>query len=207
MEDKNQVLLEVEKDLRDEIKMRIKQRDAYYAQAIAFCGALLAFGLTKFGDNSMGGIVLCCGPFVALSYWRLLMESYYVHDKIKLYLIQEVESRFDVLVGNDFCSWQRHCAKGESVSGNQKDTITRIMLGGALIVYLVAIVLHGLRIGLLSPAHSLAAQISLLVVYALLAILWILLAVGSFKSMNGKYCNLNDGKWQIHFWPSKGKTP
>ena len=157
----------------------------------------------------MGGVVLLCGPFIALSYWRLLMESYYVHDKIKLYLKNVVESRLNELVGNGFCSWQGHCSNGKGVSGNQKDAVTRIMLGGAPIVFVVATLLHGLRVGLLTSLCMLCHvwQFWVIVgVYVVVGILWLVMAVRSFRSMNGKYCNLGKGDWQIHFWPSKGKT-
>lgn len=208
MEDKNQVLLEVEKDLRDEIKMRIKQRDTYYAQAIAFCGALLAFGLTKFGDNAMGGVVLFCGPFVALSYWRLLVESYYVHDKAKLYLKDQVERRLDELVGNGFCSWQRYCAKkkNNSVSGNQKCAVNWIMLVVPPIVFGAAIAFHGKMMGLLTSTCTLSRlwQYCLIGIYGVLGILWLWLAICSYRSMKGKYRGL-DEPLNLSFWPSNSE--
>lgn len=184
MEDKNQVLLEVEKDLRDEIKMRIKQRDSYYVQAIAFCGALLAFGLTEFRDNVFGGIILSCGPFVALSYWRLLSDSYYVHDKIKAYLIRYIEKRLSKLVDGDFCLWQQYCDEAKGVSGKQKCAITCIMIVGSLVVFGMAIAFHWL---MLSSSQWWLARF-----YGCLAIVWLLLSFLSYKSMKDKYRKLEE---------------
>lgn len=86
---KLQILLEIYKDLRDEIKRRVDERNKYFVQAIMFFGALLAVGYTGKREYAISALV--AGPWLSLLFLFLIYRSFTIGENIKLYLKHWVE--------------------------------------------------------------------------------------------------------------------
>ena len=76
-------LLEIYKDLRDEIKKRVDERNKYFVQAIMFFGALLAVGYTGKREYAISALV--AGPWLSLLFLFLIYRSFTIGENIKLY--------------------------------------------------------------------------------------------------------------------------
>ena len=90
------------KDLRDEIKRRVDERNKYFIQSIITFGAILAFSYDKDSVCAFGALLL--GPWLSLLFLFLIHRSFTIGENIKLYLKSWVEP--SLLKMSNIPTWQ-----------------------------------------------------------------------------------------------------
>ena len=90
-----QIILEIYKDLRDEIKRRIEERNNYFIQAILSFGAILTVVFTQ---SRLFSICACLAGFIlSFIFFMLIRRSYTIGEDIKRYLKVHIEPRMQNL--------------------------------------------------------------------------------------------------------------
>lgn len=126
----------IRRDLRDEIKQRIRQRDQYVIQLTLAIGAILAISFTPvpissaswatIGPISRKGVLLV--PMISIYYTILILYSYRVHTQIAGYLHDKLELKMAELHGLDAGMEWEHYYKAT----NNKPGIRRRLFFGTL---------------------------------------------------------------------------
>ena len=98
-------------EVRNEIAMRIQQRDAYANQFIVSTGVVLGVGFIDFPYSSFLFFLL---PILAIFYSIQIMYSYTIHDRCHRFLETEIEPKMAEVLefskGNeDRLFWERYC--------------------------------------------------------------------------------------------------
>ena len=102
-----QIILEIYKDLRDEIKRRIEERNNYFIQAILSFGAILTVVFTQ---SRLFSICACLAGFVlSFIFFMLIRRSYTIGEDIKRYLKVHIEPRMQNL--STVMPWQKYRVK------------------------------------------------------------------------------------------------
>lgn len=110
--DKNEsdfALIEVWKDCRSEIEMRIKQRDNFAMQFIIAVGVVLSAGLQNIPNSHF--LIPWLMPLMSLYYSLQILYSYVMHDRLHDYVAYVIEPRIkhQSALGEDVRLWEREC--------------------------------------------------------------------------------------------------
>jgi hypothetical protein len=95
MADENKLshLEALRKDVRDEVKRRIQQRDQYSMQLTVALGAIAIGAFSVKGTPRFFVFV----PMVSIYFTALILYSYRIHDMLASYLRSEIEPEFESL--------------------------------------------------------------------------------------------------------------
>ena len=88
-----QIVLEIYRDLRDEIKRRVDERNRYIIQLVIAVGALLTFAFPDKMQPVRSMVASVVGMFLPVLYYCLIKRSYTIGENIKEYLKSWIEPR------------------------------------------------------------------------------------------------------------------
>lgn len=104
-------LMQIYLDLRDEIKMRIAQRNNFALQFIITIGALLGFG---FSENKYSGYCLLAIPLTSIYFFVQVFNSYAIHDLLAKFIRENIEVKIAYIMNissnhmHEYF-WERYC--------------------------------------------------------------------------------------------------
>ncbi|RED58094.1 hypothetical protein [Cohnella lupini] len=103
----------IRQDIREEIKLRIRQRDKFAAQMVALLTLIFAFSFTE----RSGALALAVAPFPSVFYTWMILHSYRKQDWLNRYMREVVEPELTRLCRLDPArEWEtyHHAARGRS---------------------------------------------------------------------------------------------
>src|SRR5574344_1169954 len=107
-----EVLLHTRNDCRQEIEMRISQRDTFGIQYLVSLGALIGFGLNV--DFKYASLLFLLIPLVSFYFTTQIIYSYSIHDRLHNFLVKHIEPEISkILELNDVekigLLWESYC--------------------------------------------------------------------------------------------------
>ncbi len=115
-EKKFEYLLSTNLELRDELKMRIRQRDSFGIQFVIAIGALLSIIMTS--DSDYAPYLVFLIPVVTLFYSTQIMSSYSVHERLSYFIREKIENEIAKEIKEEEhpdLFWENYCKYDRSI--------------------------------------------------------------------------------------------
>lgn len=129
-------------EVRDEIKLRIEQRDKYSIQLTVALSALLALSVTNTTNQvTVFGFtyrILLAAPLVSIYFTTLILYSYRIHKLMAKYLREEIEPELSQLCGTVIKKEWEHYYQNHAVPGIRKSfflgTLWLVCIGSSVFI-------------------------------------------------------------------------
>lgn len=104
-------LLNLENDIRDEVKKRVAQRDSFAVQCIVAAGVLIGLSIT---ESAFAPYIILLFPLIAFFYINQINHSYAVHAKLMEFIVDKIEVDIKKLYnGEKSLGWNNYAYKEE----------------------------------------------------------------------------------------------